>query len=136
MNSFSNSLTRADKLNIKIRSLRSELSEAIEKKKNYVTFYAKIKEKFNILHGKIEDTNIQVENVRDTIGIISNSKRRSSRKKQMYVQRVIDYAKQKENALIKRLKKYRQQALEMEKLMKKISQHLTKDKRIVNKINS
>lgn len=33
MNSFSNSLTRADKLNIKIRSLRSELSEAIEKKK-------------------------------------------------------------------------------------------------------
>lgn len=131
-----NSLKAVDSLNYKLISLKSKLSEATEKKKNYVTFYAKIKEKFNMLHGKIDDTNIQVEILRDTIEIISNRKRRSSRKKQMYVQRVIDHAKQKENALSNRLKKYRQQALEMEKLMNKISQHLTEDKRIVNQINT
>ena len=54
----------------------------------------------------------------------------------MHVQRVIDDAKKKENALIKTLKKNRQKALEMEKIMHKTYQHLTKDKRIVNEINS
>ena len=136
MNSFSNRLTRADKLNIEIRSLMSKLSETTEKKKNYVKFDAINREKFDILHKKIEDTNIKLEILKDNIDRTSNRRRRSSRKKQMHVQRVIDDAKKKENALIKTLKKNRQKALEMEKIMHKTYQHLTKDKRIVNEINS
>ena len=44
--------------------------------------------------------------------------------------------KKKRDALSNRLKKYRQKALEMEKVMYETYKHLTKDKRIVNEINT
>lgn len=135
MNSSSNRLRVADKLDNRLRSLRSELSEATEKKNYYVAFYAKIKENFNILYRKIEDTNIQLQTLTDNIDMASSRKRRSSRKKETYMQRVIDHAKKAENALIKKLKKCRQKALEMEKLMKEISKHLTEPKRIADEIH-
>lgn len=134
MNSFSNRLTRADKLNIEIRSLMSKLSETTEKKKNYVKFDAINREKFDILHRKIEHTNIKLEILIDNINTTSMG-RRSSRKKQMYVQRLIDAATKKKNALIKTLKKYRQQGLEMEKVMEKTNQHITEPKRIADEMN-
>ena len=136
MNSFSNSLTRADKLNIKIRSLMSKLSEATEKKKKYVKFDDINREKFNAIHENIANLNIQVETYNDKIYLISNRKSRSSRKKRTYIQRLIDDAKKKRDALSNRLKKYRQKALEMEKVMYETYKHLTKDKRIVNEINT
>ena len=134
MNNFSNRLTRADKLNNELISLRSKLREATEKKKKYVTFYAINREKFNILHRQIENKNSKLEILIDNINRTSMG-RRSSRKKQMYVQRLIDAATKKKNALIKTLKKYRQQGLEMEKVMEQTDQHITEPKRIADEMN-
>jgi len=136
MSTTSNRLTRADKLNDKLRNLMSELSKTTVKKEHYVKFNDENKTKFNAIHENIENLNSRVETYNDKIYIISNTKRRSSRKKRTYIQRLIDDAKKKRDALIKKLKKYRQKALEMEKVMYKTHQHLTEDKRIVNEINS
>jgi len=130
-----NRLTTADKLNHEMRSLMSRLNKTTAKREHYVTFDAINRKNFDTLHRKIEDTNIQLQTSIDNIEITSNRRRRSSRKKRTYIQRLIDDAEKKRDLLIEKLKKYRQNALEIEKVMANTYRHLTEEKRIAKQIN-
>mgnify|MGYP006133262581 CR=1 FL=1 len=136
MNISSNRLTIADKLAEEIRIEKVNLRKSIENNSKYISLYDRFKKKFITIHDTIRELNTKVQQLTDNIEITSNRRRRSSRKKRTYIQRLIDDAEKKRDLLMEKLNINRKNALGMEEVIYLTEEHLKTPQKNVDKISS